>query len=69
MTHDDKLISQAPYCALNKCLILLVQRDDPHRPPLKKRKKHPSKVQGEGAEKVGKLVISVVKMAPAINHH
>lgn len=40
-------------------------------PQLRKRKKKKT-LQGVGGRdprKVGKLVISVVKMAPAINHH
>lgn len=35
--------------------------------PHKKKKIQPG--VGEGAKKVEKLVISVVKVAPAINHH
>ena len=69
MTHDDKLIGQKPHLVRKtEALASLHGEVTPTGSPTKKKRKNPARVGG-GAKKVEKLVISVVKVAPAINHH
>lgn len=70
MTHDDKLIGQKPHLVRKTEALASLHGEvtPPPAPPPKKKRKNPARLGG-GAKKVEKLVISVVKVAPAINHH
>lgn len=61
MTHDDNLISQIPHCVRYTDAPASLCKEVTPKPKNKQKKN--SKVLGEGTRKVGKLVISVVKMA------